>query len=128
MVTLNDITFNPSRDGYPGVAVAFVIEGEVVATKSFEPSFANNFILNSPVFSQNEDNMSVDIVAGANSINVTLSELFTAVVLSNPTIVRLTLENGKHVTPGWNYENDKFFITTSINGITKTYYGDNLND
>lgn len=128
MVTLNDITFNPSRDGYPGVAVAFVIEGEVVLTKSFEPGFANNFILNSPVFSQNEDNISVDIVAGANSINVEMGELFTAAVLSSPIIVRLTLENGKHVTPGWNYENNKFFITTSINGITKTYYGDNLND
>jgi hypothetical protein len=39
MATLSDITFNPSRDGYPGVAVAFVIEGEVVLTKSFEPDF-----------------------------------------------------------------------------------------
>lgn len=127
MVTQNDITFNPNRDGYPGIAVAFVIDGEVVLTKSFEPTFANNFILNSPIFSQNKDSVSVDIVAGVNSINVIMDELFTAVVLSSPTIVRLTLENGKHVTPGWNYANDKFFITTSINGITKTYYGDDLN-
>ncbi len=128
MVAQSDIEFNPSRDGYPGIAVAFVIDGEVVLTKSFKPSFANDFILNSPVFSQNEDNVSVDIVSGENSINVAMNELFTAVVLSNPTIVQLTLENGKHVTPGWNYANDKFFITTSINGVTKTYYGGNLND
>ena len=124
MISQNEIIFNPKRDGYPGVAVAFIIDGEVVLTKSLKPSFANDFILNSPVFSQNENDASVHIVSGENSINVGLDEKFTAVVLSNPSIVRLTLENGKHVTEGWNYANDKFFVINLVGGVTKTYYGD----
>jgi len=127
-IAQNEIIFNPQRDGYPGVAIAFVIDEEVVLTKSFRPSFANDFLLNSPSFSQNQNDMSVHIVSGNDSVDVELDEKFTAVILSNPTIVKLTLENGKHVSEGWKYLNGQFFVAFTVNGLTKTYYGDGSSD
>ena len=127
-IAQNEIIFNPQRDGYPGVAIAFVIDEEVVLTKSFRPSFANDFLLNSPSFSQNQNDMSVHVVSGNNSVDVDLDEKFTAVILSNPTIIKLTLENGKHVSEGWKYLNNRFFVTFTVNGLTKTYYGDGSSD
>ncbi len=128
ILTETDITFSPERDGYPGVAIAFVIDNEVVYTKSFKPSFANDYLLSSPSFSLGEAENVVNITANNNSVAISINEMMTAILLSEPSIIQLTLQNGKHVTEGWKYENDKFFNTALVGGVMKTYYGDGSSD
>ena len=124
ILTETNITFSPERDGYPGVAIAFVIDGEVVYTKSFEPSFAENYLLNSPNITTSVDQPGAVVIASsAGSVEATVSEMLTAALLSNPLIIRLTLENGKHVTSGWRHDNEGFYVTTTRNGETVRYTG-----
>lgn len=124
ILTETNITFSPERDGYPGVAIAFVIDGEVVYTKSFEPSFAENYLLNSPNIAASVDTPSAIVITSSVGLaEATVSEMLTAVLLSNPLIIRLTLENGKHVTSGWRHDNEGFYVTTTRNGETVRYTG-----
>jgi hypothetical protein len=124
ILTETNITFSPERDGYPGVAIAFVIDGEVVYTKSFEPSFAENYLLNSPNIAASVDTPSAIVITSSVGLaEATVSEMLTAVLLSNPLIIRLTLENGKHVTSGWRHDNEGFYVTTTSNGETVRYTG-----
>lgn len=125
MLTETDITFSPEKDGYPGVAIAFVIDNEVVYTKSFKPSFAENYLLNSPNIAASVDQPgAVVVTSSAGSVEATVSEMLTAVLLSSPLIIRLTLENGKHVASGWRHDQDGFYVTTVRNGETVRYTGD----
>ena len=120
-----NITFSPERDGYPGVAIAFVIDGEVVYTKSFEPSFAENYLLNSPNIAASVDTPgAVVITSSAGLVEATVNEMLTAVLLSSPLIIRLTIENGKHVASGWRHDQDGFYVTTVRNGETVRHTGD----
>ncbi len=119
-----DITFSPERDGYPGVAIAFVIDNEVVYTKSFEPSFAENYLLNSPNIAASAGTPgAIVITSSVGLVEVTVNEMFTAVLLSSPLIIRLTLENGKHVSAGWRHDEGGFYVTTTRNGETVRYTG-----
>jgi len=128
MLTESDITFSPERDGYPGVALAFVIDDEVVYTKSFEPSFANDYLLSSPSFSAGEGESVVNVAANGNSIAISVNEMMSAILLSEPLIIQLTLENGKYVHTGWKYGNNKFYTKQVINGQLVNYYGDGTSD
>ena len=124
MLTETDITFSPERDGYPGVAIAFVIDNEVVYTKSFKPYFAENYLLNSPNITASVDQPeAVVVTSSAGSVEVTVSEMLTAALLSSPLIIRLTLENGKHVASGWRHDSAGFYVTTTRNGETVRYTG-----
>jgi len=123
-----DITFSPERDGYPGIAIAFVIDEEVVYTKSFKPSFANDFLLSSPSFSSGETENIVNIIANGNSVKIAVNDMMAAILLSEPLIVQLTLENGKYVHTGWKYGNNKFYTKQVINGQLVNYYGDGTSD
>lgn len=129
MINQDEITFNPSRDGYPGVAVAFVIDGEVVYTISFKPSFAEEYILSSPVFSSEiienngEQKEYTKIQTEYSVEKVLFNEQLTAVLLSEPTIVRLTMENGKHVSVGWKYDSKGFYVNFTRDQNTVRYNG-----
>lgn len=129
MINQDEITFNPSRDGYPGVAVAFVIDGEVVYTTSFKPSFAEEYILSSPVFSSEiienngEQKEYTKIQTEYSVEKVLFNEQLTAVLLSEPTIVRLTMENGKHVSVGWKYDSKGFYVNFTRDQNTVRYNG-----
>jgi len=129
MINENEIIFNPSRDGYPGVAVAFVIDGEVVYTTSFNPTFAEEYILSSPVFSSemienNGDQKEYIKIQTEYSVQkILFNEIFTAVLLSQPTIVRLTMENGKHVSVGWKYDSKGFYVNFVRDQTTVRYNG-----
>jgi len=123
-----DITFSPERDGYPGIAIAFVIDEEVVYTKSFKPSFANGFLLSSPSFSSGETENIVNIIANGNSVKIAVNDMMAAILLSEPLIVQLTPENGKYVHTGWKYGNNKFYTKQVINNQLVNYYGDGTSD
>lgn len=129
MLTENEITFSPERDGYPGVAVAFVIDGEVIYTKSFKPSFANDYLLAATSFEASSKMVSstqVDTVivnSPAGSAEIAVSEMLTAILLSTPTIVRLTIDNGKHVSVGWKHDQNGFYVTRMRNGEYARFAG-----
>jgi len=128
ILTETDITFSPERDGYPGVAIAFVIDNEVVYTKSFKPSFANDYLLSSPSFSLGEAENVVNITANGNSVAISINEMMSAILLSEPSIIQLTLQNGKYVHTGWKYDNNKFYTEKIINGKLISIYGDGTSD
>jgi hypothetical protein len=124
ILTETDITFSPERDGYPGIAIAFVIDNEVVYTKSFQPSFAENYLLNSPSIVASVDQPgAVVITSSAGAVEATVSEMLAAILLSSPLIIKLTLENGKHVGAGWRHDEYGFYVTTIRNGETVRYAG-----
>jgi hypothetical protein len=66
----------------------------------------------------------VRITAGESSENVKVSELLTAVLLSNPLIVPLNHEQHSHVMTGWKHDAKGFYLTVNQNGSQVRLNGD----
>lgn len=130
MLTEQDIMFNIERDGIPGVPVAMVIDGDVVWANVFKPSFAEEYIFSSPTFSssvvyENEQEVEeIKITTASSETTIRVNEMLTAVLLSNPTIIRLDVVKDSHVMAGWRHDEKGFFLTISQNGQNIRLNGD----
>lgn len=130
-----DIFYSQERDGrYPEVErpacpIAFVIGGDVVFAHGFSPSIGDNIFLSNPTYSsrvETIDGVETEIVIA--NVNGTITEmivndLFTSVLLSDSLAVPISRTTSLYVNVGWKYDENGFFQTQTINGVSKRVNG-----
>lgn len=134
-LTTQDVIYSLERDGQQtGVAVAFVIDGDVVYADAFSPS-AGAFFLTNPTYSsfiETIDGNEVEVIrvnneSGVEDVNsiteLILNELFTAVLLSEPKAIRITRERSRQAATGWKHDDEGFYIMQTINGVERRIDG-----
>jgi hypothetical protein len=105
--------------GGRALAIAFIIDRDVVETLPLAYNFAEN-ILNSDSFSDATDNFSkidnrfiVNIIKNNNVVeSLICNEMLYSILLSNPKMIDITTNdiysNANMVAPGWKYFDNKF--------------------
>jgi hypothetical protein len=128
-LTTQDVIYSLERDGQQtGIAVAFVIDGDVVYADAFSPS-AGAFFLTNPTYSSFTeviDENEVEIVRATDESSTTeliLNELFTAVLLSEARAIRITRERSRQVATGWKHDDEGFYIMQTIDGVERRIDG-----
>lgn len=134
-LTTQDVIYSLERDGQQtGVAVAFVIDGDVVYADAFSPK-AGEFFLTNPTYSsftETIDGNEVEIIRVTDEYGVEdpngiseliLNELFTAVLLSEPKAIRITRDRSRQVATGWKHDDEGFYIMQMIDGVERRIDG-----
>lgn len=128
---LHDLKFNIQKDGAGnGHAVVFIMDDEVVHGGLFNLVFSKRVFRDDSVFSSaielvNEKEQ--EVITATNSQYTTkfiVNEMFTAVLLSEPKIVKLSFPKDKRVMPKWKYDGENFYIYQIIDGVQRKINGE----
>lgn len=128
---LHDLKFNIQKDGAGnGHAIVFIMDDEVVHGGLFNLVFSKRVFRDDSVFSStielvNEKQQ--EVITATNSQYTTrfiVNEMFTAVLLSEPRIVKLSFPKDKRVMPKWKYDGENFYIYQKIDGVQRKINGE----
>lgn len=126
-----DLKFNFKRDGAGnGHAVVFVMGDEVVHGGTFNLIFSKRVFRDDSIFSSENEMIlgeEKEVITAINPEYTTkfiVDEMLTALLLSNPKIIRLSFPKDRKVMPQWKYDGESFYIYQEIDGVQKKINGE----
>lgn len=126
-----DLKFNIEKDGAGnGHAVVFIMDDEVVHGGVFNIIFSKRVFRSDSIYSSNIEIINEkqqEVITATNSQYTTrfiVDEMFTALLLSNPKIVKLSFPKDRKVMPQWKYDGENFYIYQIIDGIQRKINGE----